>query len=382
MKIDVGTSQFIARIYDGVVAPDAWSDILDELIYYVGARGATLAVIDTLHSHMNLSASSGLFSQADLTYYNENLAQYETVAWEILLANKAGKAFSDVELESGIEEHLHETPLADWLRNTIGCQYRAAIRLSDGKPWHDVMALQFAQGRGQINPEERAALEIFSPHLSKAIELNRPFAMLKARYNAVMAFLDKLDLGVAIVTPRSEIILSNEEAKRIFTQRDGLFLQENATVQLGDPDENSRFLDAVLTISETSNKAKGTLSSLFNINRLSGKSPFMIEICPIGTGSNALEDASRGAVVVILDPSNRKSFSPKGLDQLFALTGAEFQIAKLILEGHETKVIAEKRNVSPETVRSQAKSILHKTGCQNRNDLLRLAVAANPPVKD
>jgi hypothetical protein len=65
MKIDVETSRFIARIYDGVVAPDAWPDILDELTYYVGARGATLAVIDTLHSHMNLSTSSGLFSQAD-----------------------------------------------------------------------------------------------------------------------------------------------------------------------------------------------------------------------------------------------------------------------------------------------------------------------------
>ena len=95
-----------------------------------------------------------------------------------------------------------------------------------------------------------------------------------------------------------------------------------------------------------------------------------------------LDDNFSGIVVIILDPDNRRTINPRGLDQLFNLTGAEFQIARLILEGDNTKVIAEKRNVSPETVRSQAKSILHKTGCQTRNDLLRLVVATNPPIKD
>lgn len=382
MNNDIEANRFISRIYDGVVAPEVWGSILEELAHFVDARGVNLAVIDNVHSHLNLSASNGLLSPEDIQYYNSHLAQHEAIAWKILINNKAGIVFSDVELEAGIEEHLRGTPLADWVQNTLGCQYRAAIRLSDEKPWNDIITLQFAQGRGPIELEQRRDLELFAPHFSKAIELNRPFALLNARYQSVMAFLDKLDLGVAIVTPQCEVVLSNEEARRIFSERDGIVIQRNSRVQICCSDTNAKFLDIVRTLSETGNIAKGSRSFIFSASCRSGKLPYIIEIFPFGSGFNALKNNFSGIVMVMIDTNNRKAINPTGLDQLFNLTSAEFQIARFILDGDNTNDIAEKRNVSPETVRSQAKSILHKTGCQSRNDLLRLAVAANPPIKD
>jgi DNA-binding CsgD family transcriptional regulator len=70
------------------------------------------------------------------------------------------------------------------------------------------------------------------------------------------------------------------------------------------------------------------------------------------------------------------------METLFDLTDAESKVLELIVSGSSTDEIAQTRAVSPNTVRSQIKSLLEKTGSSQRADLVRLAAAVNPPIKD
>lgn len=52
------------------------------------------------------------------------------------------------------------------------------------------------------------------------------------------------------------------------------------------------------------------------------------------------------------------------------LTLAELKVLNMLAQGLDGSEVARRRNVSKETVRSQIKHILHKTGCRHQNELL------------
>ena len=60
------------------------------------------------------------------------------------------------------------------------------------------------------------------------------------------------------------------------------------------------------------------------------------------------------------------------LKGLFDLTPAEAKVARGIVAGRTTEELAQDASVSRETIRSQLKSVLGKTGVGRQSDLVRL----------
>ncbi|MGL6312720.1 helix-turn-helix transcriptional regulator [Vibrio sp. WXL103] len=63
-------------------------------------------------------------------------------------------------------------------------------------------------------------------------------------------------------------------------------------------------------------------------------------------------------------------YAPQSLLPLEELTQAELMVLNMLAQGMDGSEVARRRNVSKETVRSQIKQILHKTGCRHQNQLL------------
>lgn len=66
----------------------------------------------------------------------------------------------------------------------------------------------------------------------------------------------------------------------------------------------------------------------------------------------------------------KKYSEPKNIDITSALTKSEFNVLELLIKGFTGPEISSIRNVSKETVRTQIKSILHKTQCHSQNQLI------------
>ena len=65
------------------------------------------------------------------------------------------------------------------------------------------------------------------------------------------------------------------------------------------------------------------------------------------------------------------------LGSMFDLTPAEAKVAVSLVEGQDLQKIATDRHVSPETIRSQLKSIFAKTGTHRQSDLVALLLRAS-----
>ncbi len=87
-------------------------------------------------------------------------------------------------------------------------------------------------------------------------------------------------------------------------------------------------------------------------------------------GSAAPRDAA--AIVFLHDPEQAAARPSETLRALFELTPAEARLALAMLDGNSLAEAAEAHRVSRETVRSQMKSVLQKTGARRQSELTRL----------
>ena len=88
-------------------------------------------------------------------------------------------------------------------------------------------------------------------------------------------------------------------------------------------------------------------------------------------------------MITIYHPSFSMPLRIDGFAALHRLTASEASIVRLILDNCDTLRIADLRGTTSGTVRAQIKSILAKTNCRSRAELVRKAAAADlPPLSN
>ena len=104
-------------------------------------------------------------------------------------------------------------------------------------------------------------------------------------------------------------------------------------------------------------------------------------VCPLKDSNGDLGRSFAGALVYCIDPDASHVFSTAGMKELFTFTAAENETAFCVAEGLSNTQIAERRGVSPETVKTQVASMFAKARVSNRYEFLRLALRVNLPVE-
>lgn len=96
--------------------------------------------------------------------------------------------------------------------------------------------------------------------------------------------------------------------------------------------------------------------------------------------SNEINAGSTYRLLVITDPERADLVNLSAVRKIFRLSAAEESVAIAMISGSSYREIAEKRCVSTETVRTQLSSVLRKSGCNNRTELVCLAHKTTIPV--
>lgn len=374
----------VGRIYEVPLQPDKWTPVLDEFAGNVGAAGASLHVFDM---------SSNRYRQEVLTS-NYLLSEKKTQlqAWEPesevdQKAFAAMRRFRDNQFRSdfeimGISENRRSEilPVIDFLRENFDVDHRSACQLSLHGAWTDVLAVQFTLGRGAMTIKEQQAASVFVPHWARAVELHRTFLALRTRYNAVLAALDHLHIGICVMSHYGDLVMKNLEIERISDAYDGLSFTRSGGIHINDEEAFGQFRDAINQALRTAKGAGAFPGKVIAIPRRSGEDPFLVEVMPLRDTAGELDRNFLGALVVLIDPTRTDKISTEGMASIYRLTGAESEICRLIALGMETDEVADTKNISRETVRTHVKRILEKTSTNNRAQLVRLAHKVNLPI--
>ena len=367
---------FIPKIYETIIEPENWVGVLQELAFYCGAADSQLVLGDTLNNEIFHRPRSFKHDPEVVAQIDEASVAEEAQAYQIVSQYPIRTWVTE---EQGYKKPLDQIPVIQLTKKLVGLERCVALRLNSTPIWFDGLTLHFKVGRGNITDDETAISQIFLPHIAKAVEISRPFLLLKQRFNAILSVIDRLQIGVVITNQDAEIIICNREAEEMLAADNGLSQSRNKKLHSRLSKLQAILAQQIFAAANTDDPA--SFEAVIPVPKRAGKMPWLLEMFPLGNLDGEIDRLFKGTAIFITDPEKNEIISTKGMENLFGLTQAESNICKLITSGLRAEEVAEERNATLHTVRSQIKSLFQKTTTTSQVDLVRLALKVNLPVE-
>lgn len=374
--------QVIQMIYDCATDQSLWPETLDRIAAVTGSASCTLVVkqIEKLAGRSGfpyeIQASSRLFRESPfLADYLEKFKETEEKEMHNLLKLNRLQVLPD-ELAG-----VHDIAAREYRKNKFGIDRRIALRLDDNKCWAEFVLFQLDVKNKSIPLKSIETCNLLAPHLAKSVSLRRSFAELKYRYQAVLSALGMIRCGVCIVNRRGRVIVANQTAHELLDSNAGIKIDNNDTLRFSIAEKNDQFRLAVASVVDSTKGLKGEVEHrIYSNDVLDSRNRIMLEISPVSELDDELNEGNEFACILLILTNPNVSVTTHRLAAAYKLSPAEADVCSLLGGGYQLSEIADIRNVSLETIKTQVKSLYTKTSTANRLELLKLAYAISPPI--
>jgi len=250
------------------------------------------------------------------------------------------------------------------------------IALEGSKPLATVVAF----AREGSRPLDTSDLELgdqLVPHLARAYEIHRKMWEIAA----LARILDRIPTGLVMLNALGQPVHINTSARRISKLADGLSIESSGVRLDSLEDQTALELSLAVALQPVTSDRDAVLRTM-TVQRPSGRRPFTLVVRPLleDRPESTLHDAR--AVLYISDLELSSQRDAQSLRGRYGLTQAEAQLASLLCEGLSLENVAERRNVSIHTVRSQLKQVFAKTGTSRQSELVGQVLADLPPAQE
>ncbi|HJV50824.1 MAG TPA: LuxR C-terminal-related transcriptional regulator [Noviherbaspirillum sp.] len=360
--------RLLGKLYDGVTAPDGFQEFIDVLIETFGLKAVTLIIHNADTHEVKGLWLSGIMPEW-VERYALDYAQEDMLAHHIVASPVAHFYASNLDIA-----HPERIPKSRFFREWLepqGVAYAAgAIVLREGA-WCTQIILQRSPAQPPFSRAEIEALDLLMPHMQRAIQMRERFAELQLGQDFLAGGLDLLAMPALFFDEHSRATYLNKRAKALLAESGMLRLEDGHLVASNI--EASRKLSF-----EIGNAIQASRGGAVKLNEVvllprPQQLPLMLMVAPLRIGTGQAHGA---ALVFVFDPDYTPSLTTDRVRKLFGLTDAEAGLAVALCEGKTLEDIARERMVSPNTIKTQLKSIFAKTGTNRQAELLSLLLAS------
>jgi DNA-binding CsgD family transcriptional regulator len=219
-------------------------------------------------------------------------------------------------------------------------------------------------GAQPFSEADKGLVRFLLSHLKRSIQLHARLDFLECERQLFAGTVNRMLLGMISFAEDGEILETNQEAKRILSERDGVWIADNKLCV--ESAQESRELHRLIrqSLTEATRAEGAAVVEAMSVTRPSGRAP-------LGPWS---ESKRRPAAVLFLRDaeSNVPQPSQELVRRLFGLTRKEAALALLLAEGYTLDEAADKMDVRRNTARTHLRSIFCKTGVTRQTMLVRL----------
>jgi DNA-binding CsgD family transcriptional regulator len=366
MDTDASISKLLVTLYSAPMQPEKWDAVLAQLADLNGVSKIALIGHDFNDKDHRISACFGDTVRDSAPEYESHYCQFDVWTLRFPKTRVPGKVVRGEEIWP---EYLMRQSVFynEFLKKYDVCQM--AVLVSSGTPGlFEALSIYRGPQENPFENEQLAILQELSPHLQTALSLRRRLLALERRATDLENGLNKLATAVVLVDAAGKPIFVNRAATQICSQRDGLCLSTSC-VSVEDVKENGRLREIISKATSALGTTNPGSGSAMLISR-DGRRPLQLFAAPF------LSEHSRprGAAVILFisDPELKPAVRSDVLRELYGLTQAETRVALSLLADQSLVETADQMGVAHETVRSQLKSVLHKTGTRRQGELIRL----------
>ncbi len=361
--------KLIEKIYEAGTDPGQWQNAL------VGLADATGTIDATLGGQTGARLPLLITARADPSYVHDYENHYHQRNQMQLAMRGApvGRAVLDAMVIDRAQFSASEF-YNEWCVPQ-GFLYGGAVNLATAQGWR---ASLMVSGDRELGEAALRVLQIATPHIIRAFQLNQLLQESQALSLGAFAALEHLDRGALLVSAQGTARTANGIADRILAEGDGLRLQEGRLTCLRPGDTAA--LEKLI-----GKAARGDTLPDEGTMRVAraGRSPLVVQLLPFPSSNWWSGSGQQVAMIFVTDPEARMEQVMQRLRQRYGLTRAEATLAWEIVRSGGRKDAALQRGISVATARSQLTAIFDKTGVRRQAELVRLLLddQAEPPIK-
>lgn len=368
----------IEKIYAASGHSSGWQNAISAITELVNGKASAYLLVNSETLNNEITAICG-FSDRDMEAYQGPNGAAKDVRFQYLHNLIPGKVFREFEYVTD-KNAWDESEWIQYQQEHLGCYYCMSAKVSTHGLWHDYISINRLEKLGQHTDQEKHQLQLLLPHLSRAAELHRTISRLEHQYGAVLSVLDHLLVGLVIIDSQQRIVVKNTAAREICENTGLLRMAQDSTLRAVDPQHNVKLQQLISNTLATTQKhglSEGGQLALDKNERM-----LLLESMPLLDESFPDGDNIRGIGLFMIDPSLSAVVSLEGISNIFGLTPSESEVASALVNGLSVQEISEQRDSTTDTIRKHLKSTYSKTGANSQLDLLRLAIKANPPIRN
>ena len=367
--------RLLVNLYGAPLRPELWDTFLGQLTAMLGVSKAALIAHNLPKGEHKMLAVVGDSVKASIKPYESHYGQYDE--WAQRFVNHKAT------LRENVLRGEAMWPRATFLRSTFyneflepfdTCQMACIGALGVGGRF-EALSIYRGPSENSFSDEALEILKSLVPHVQTALNLRRQLSTLEERISDLEASLHAISTAVVLIDAKSQCTFLNQAAQRLIDLNDGLMFDKRELCAQ-DVRESARLreiLSAVSCASLTSRSARRGMC----ISRRERR-PLNLVAAPLREGFTSGKTIA-SAIVLIRDPEEDTAIGPDLLISLFRLTAAEGRLSQALLNGNSLSEAANTFCVSEETVRTQLKSILQKTGTKRQSELIRLLMCVATP---
>jgi DNA-binding CsgD family transcriptional regulator/PAS domain-containing protein len=372
-------SDLIGDIYDCVIAPERWTEVLDGICAEFGFATGALSVASLSNMKAVVNAVSGTTDLAQMT------------------RNGIGYGADIIELWGGAER-IQQYPLGEPIVQSQAVRQDVISANRYYREWAvprgllDAVAVGLVRDRtmvgnaifsqhesaGAIDDAQIHGLRLLAPHIRRAVTISNLFDMKAVEAATFAATVEALTVGVVLADEDSKIVHANAAATAMLAAGDPI-VDRQGRIAVQSAATTSTLQSAIAQAA----KDEATLGQKgigIPIPRPGG-APLVIHVLPLRRShmrSGLIQRAA--AALFVTSASGPPRLPHDALIQLYDLTPAEIRIFELICEGQTRDAIAALLGVSVATVKTHLVHVFEKTECRRQVDLVRLAKSLTFPV--
>ena len=204
--------------------------------------------------------------------------------------------------------------------------------------------------------------------------------MLKNNYQAVLAVLDQMYLGLCIAREDCLVIVRNAVAEEILIAHNSIKLSRDNRIVCQDAENQKALEEALQSVCSDEQPQNHSHEIMIFSENSQNDHPLVVEVSPLTNISSEPASHLNNALISLIDPSRTIKSNTERAAMVFGLTAAESAVCELLVDGCTTTDIARQRGVSTETIKSQTKAVLRKCQCKNRSNLIQQVWSLSNPI--
>lgn len=355
------------RIYEAAVVPEKWPAVLDEMSVAVDGAGGVLL---TANVHHVVGITSPNLTSIFEEFVRDGWAEKNPRPVRLAAVNHPGFV-SEYDLFT--DEELDSDPVYRDFYRRRGLGWGTGTMVETPSGDSIIFSFERAYSKGPVPAGTVKQFDQLRPHLVRAALLSSRLGLERAV--ATANTLQSIGLPGAVLFHGGRLLAANHLFEQLMPT---LFQDRRERLMLADPSA-----DALLAVAlrEDLLMSGRTVVSSIPVAATERHSPLILHLLPV---CGAAHDVfTRATSLLVVTPVDR-ALVPNAhvLQGLFDLTPAEARVARGIGTAQSIDTIALSLGVSNETVRTQLKAVLSKTGLSRQQELISLLAGKALPVPE